>query len=287
MIDLIKNYLDNIFSNLPETKEVLDAKQDLFLNMEEKFIELKNEGKSDSDAFAIVISEFGNVEEILEDIEHIQEDSKKTLNKEDSIFFEVEENYEEDDNTFKETKECCNKENKLSKLLWGAFLIALALSGLFSLIFGRGFNMFFDGWWTMFLIIPGLIGIATKENKQWSYFLLVIGIILLIQSTSYLDFDWLWPVAIIISLLVIGFKMLLYDKSIFNKDARKYDNSIDISDEIVAIFGGIEVLVPKDVNVVAKGQAIFGGVDYKSSVPDAKYTLYVDYICAFGGIDIK
>lgn len=65
-MNIIKTYIDNMFASLPNTKEVNKMKQDLLLNMEEKYRELKASGKTENEAIGIVISEFGNIEELAE-----------------------------------------------------------------------------------------------------------------------------------------------------------------------------------------------------------------------------
>ena len=67
-METIKNYLDNMFANLPHTDEVLKAKSELSQMMEDKYNELIEEGKSENEAVGIVISEFGNLNEIAEDL---------------------------------------------------------------------------------------------------------------------------------------------------------------------------------------------------------------------------
>ena len=59
-MDAIKNYLDNMFANLPGTPSVLRAKSELGQMMEDKYTELIAEGKSENEAVGSVISEFGN-----------------------------------------------------------------------------------------------------------------------------------------------------------------------------------------------------------------------------------
>ena len=63
-MDTIKNYLENMFINLPCTPEVKKAKQELWQMMEDKYNELKAEGHSENEAIGIVISEFGNLEDL-------------------------------------------------------------------------------------------------------------------------------------------------------------------------------------------------------------------------------
>jgi len=60
--------------------------------------------------------------------------------------------------------------------------------------------------------------------------------------------------------------------------------------EATAIFGGIEIWVPKEWKVVVDGTPILGGVEDKHrTVPDAeiKGTLYVKATAIFGGVEIK
>lgn len=65
-METIKTYLENMFRNLPKTKEIEHLKNELLSNMEERYNELKNEGKRENEAVGIVISEFGNIDELME-----------------------------------------------------------------------------------------------------------------------------------------------------------------------------------------------------------------------------
>lgn len=67
-METLKNYLENMFLNLPNTPEVRKAKNELMQMMEDKYTELKNEGKAENEAIGIVISEFGNLDELAEDL---------------------------------------------------------------------------------------------------------------------------------------------------------------------------------------------------------------------------
>ncbi len=67
-MEAIRNYLDTMFSSLPNTPEVAKAKEELWQMMEDKYTELKNEGKTENEAVGTVIAEFGNLEELAEDL---------------------------------------------------------------------------------------------------------------------------------------------------------------------------------------------------------------------------
>ncbi|MDR3596662.1 permease prefix domain 1-containing protein [Clostridium sp.] len=81
-METIKNYLENMFQALPKTEEILRLKNELLLNMEEKYSELKSQGKTENEAIGIVISEFGNIDELLNemDIDLTNKDELKNEN---------------------------------------------------------------------------------------------------------------------------------------------------------------------------------------------------------------
>jgi len=57
-----------------------------------------------------------------------------------------------------------------------------------------------------------------------------------------------------------------------------------------ALFGGVEIIVPDDWNVIITGTPIFGGIDSKSRrKSDAKSgkDIYIHCTVAFGGVEIK
>lgn len=67
-METIRNYLENMFMNLPDTEEVARARIELGQMMEDKYEELRRGGKSDNEAVAIVISEFGNLNELADEL---------------------------------------------------------------------------------------------------------------------------------------------------------------------------------------------------------------------------
>ena len=76
-MDTIIGYLNNMFASLPGTEQMMKLKQELLGNMEEKYHELKSEGKSENEAVGIVISEFGNIDELISELglEEVRKDA--------------------------------------------------------------------------------------------------------------------------------------------------------------------------------------------------------------------
>ena len=67
-METIRQYLETMFASLPDTPEVRRAKEELLQMMEDKYNELLAEGKSDNEAVGTVIAEFGNLDEIAEEL---------------------------------------------------------------------------------------------------------------------------------------------------------------------------------------------------------------------------
>ena len=76
-METIKNYLEAMFANMPNTEAVHKAKAELLQMMEDKYNELIDEGVSENNAVGTVISEFGNLDELAEDLGLVNEVSEE------------------------------------------------------------------------------------------------------------------------------------------------------------------------------------------------------------------
>lgn len=72
-------------------------------------------------------------------------------------------------------------------------------------------------------------------------------------------------------------------------DLRDAYISEDVVTNCSAIFGGITISVPDNVNISVSCIPVFGGIDNKAikrNIPNAP-TIYINATCMFGGIDIR
>ena len=65
-METIRNYLESMFAGLPNTAEVIKAKDELQQMMEDKYNELISEGKNENEAVGTVIAQFGNLDDLSE-----------------------------------------------------------------------------------------------------------------------------------------------------------------------------------------------------------------------------
>ena len=199
---------------------------------------------------------------------------------------------------------------KISKILWGAVLIAIGV--IFSLnAFGiTDIKVFFDGWWTLFIIVPCFIGIFTDREKTGNIIGLLIGLFLLLCCQNVLSFGMLWKLAIPAVIVIIGLKLILGglfgEKAVkmisesrqngdnikigcatFSGQDMNFDGEVFSGAELTAVFGGVEcdlrtAIIKKDCAITAS--AIFGGIDIY--VPDY-VNVKINSNSIFGGVSGK
>ena len=64
----IYDYIESVFRGIPQTERATTIKSEIFQNLVEKYRDLKQEGKSDDEAYAIAISSGGDLTGIAADL---------------------------------------------------------------------------------------------------------------------------------------------------------------------------------------------------------------------------
>lgn len=223
---------------------------------------------------------------------------------------------------------------KVSNVLWGIVFVILGVVVLLNSLEITNINIFFNGWWTLFIIVPCFIDLFKNQDKTGNIIGIIIGVLLLLGCNDIINFDILWKMIVPIILVGIGISLIFKNslkKEIKDKinDLNKKNTgkeycatfsgqNLNFQDEefngcelssifggikcdlrnakikkeniinCTAIFGGITIIIPKDVNVKVVSTSIFGGVDGKNKYSsDAKNTIYINATCLFGGVEIK
>ena len=171
-------------------------------------------------------------------------------------------------------------------------------------------DIFFDGWWTLFIIIPCFIGLFKDDEKTGSIIGILVGVALLLACQDVIDFDLIWKLALPVILVIIGISLVF--KDIFNSKLNGKIKELNKNNEknnggcaifsgqdlnfegekfkgtsLTAIFGGIKCDLRKAIiedDIVINTTSIFGGVEI--FVPD-DVKVKVKSTSIFGGVDDK
>lgn len=194
---------------------------------------------------------------------------------------------------------------KISNILWGlVFIVAGVIFGLNALNI-TDINIFFDGWWTLFIIVPCFIGLFKDEDKSSNLIGLVIGICLLLGCINIIEFALIWKLMVPVILVMIGLSFIFKDtlNSKIKKEIKKLNKTeqkeycscfsgqtIDFNNEefkgctISAIFGGVKCDLKNAIiknDVVINATSIFGGITIY--VPE-NVNVKISATSIFGGV---
>ena len=81
---------------------------------------------------------------------------------------------------------------RINSFVWGMALLAVSAVLILNAFGITSIEIFFDGWWTLFIIVPSLIGLFNGHEKTGNIIGLLIGIFLLLACQNILDFDIFW-----------------------------------------------------------------------------------------------
>lgn len=212
--------------------------------------------------------------------------------------------------------------NKFS-IFFGFVLILVGILFLGNSLDIWDINIFFKGWWSLFIIIPSLYGLFDSSNRSGSVISLTVGILLLLAAQDIISWSMIWKILVPVVIIVIGFTLVFSSKikKKMSKNAKEYvaifsevDERINevVSDfsavsifggvtldlrkakidknlyiEATTIFGGIDIRLPDNVNLVCDGVPIFGGLENRYHEDEkSKVTITIHYTCIFGGVDL-
>src|SRR5215211_8383240 len=71
MDEKLRQYLNGIFAPYDGVKSVAELKADLLADLQERFRELKAEGKDDETAFAMTIDSIGDIEQTVQEMANL------------------------------------------------------------------------------------------------------------------------------------------------------------------------------------------------------------------------
>lgn len=77
---------------------------------------------------------------------------------------------------------------KYTNIMWGVIFIIIGIIIGLNALGLTSINLFFDGWWTLIIIIPCFINLFKDEDKMGSIIGILIGLVLLLCQQGLFDF---------------------------------------------------------------------------------------------------
>lgn len=65
MEENLRQYVENLFADAPKTKKMIELRQEIFMNLKEKYYDLIESGATEQEAYEVVKSSVGDVDELI------------------------------------------------------------------------------------------------------------------------------------------------------------------------------------------------------------------------------
>lgn len=200
------------------------------------------------------------------------------------------------------------------RIVLGILLIVFGLLWGASTIWPGVINLMFDGWWTLFIIIPCLCGLFSSNDRTGSAFGLLVGVLMLLVEQTMLTWALFAHLLLAALVVLLGVKIIVgkgrrttgtrqakvearqvmrdgknirtYEVS-FGEQRVQLDNEVFEGADIECSFGAFRLDLSNAIvnqDVVVSVECSFGGL---TIIAPPNCAVKVAAKSAFGGIDDK
>lgn len=177
---------------------------------------------------------------------------------------------------------------KMKSVIWGFALLIIGIIMGINALGIADIDIFFDGWWTLFIIVPSFIGLFTDNDKTGSIIGMIIGVLLLLACQDVLNWTVVGKLILPIIIVAIGlsllFKNMIYNK--INKSIQDINSKTKTDEEYRALFSGQDIKIDDDSFDGTSVKAIFGGIKLDLRKATIKEDVVIKCDAVFGGVDI-
>ena len=200
-----------------------------------------------------------------------------------------------------------------NKVIWGSALVLFGIAWIVCIILHV--NILFEGWWTMFIIIPSICGLLGNRDKTGPAIGLGVGVLLLLAERDVIEWDMFWKIGLAVLVIALGLGMMFGSRitskrreednasplEILNRDGKNIrvvnasfgEQNLSLGGEI---FEGADVTASfASVHLDLRGATINEDVEMKVDCKFAGLVIYapndllvkVTADSTFGGVDDK
>ena len=169
---------------------------------------------------------------------------------------------------------------KGTTVFWGFFIIVMGLLFLVNNLDLFGTNIFIDGWWTLFIIVPSVVGLFYKDDLMACVLGIIIGVLLFMAAQDFIGWETVGKIFLPFLIICIGISLLV--KPNFNKLVKKHHNG---KIDYIGVFGGVDEKIGDEF----KGGsclAVFGGVKLDLRDAEINEDIVIDCVTVFGGTEL-
>ncbi len=177
---------------------------------------------------------------------------------------------------------------KTNNIFWGIALIVIGIILGLNAFEITNINIFFDGWWTLFIIIPCCLGIVNDDDKIGHIFGLFIGLALLLICQNIIDFELILKLILPVILVFMGLSLIFKNKITTNikKEVKKLSEKKKINKSYCSTFSNMNIKLDDEETEKYELDAVFGELDVDLSKIKLNDNILITACSVFGSIKL-
>ena len=93
-----------------------------------------------------------------------------------------------------------------NKVIWGSALVVCGIAWIVCICLH--INILFNGWWTLFIIVPSICALLGNSDKTGPATGLGVGVLLLLAEQNVIDWDMFWKIGLAVLVIALGLGMI-------------------------------------------------------------------------------
>ena len=93
-----------------------------------------------------------------------------------------------------------------NKVIWESALVVCGIAWIVCICLH--INILFNGWWTLFIIVPSICALIGNNDKTGPAIGLGVGVLLLLAEQNVIDWDMFWKIGLAVLVIALGLGMI-------------------------------------------------------------------------------
>ncbi len=174
----------------------------------------------------------------------------------------------------------------MKKIIMGVLLILAGVLIALNKLDILSINIFFKGWWTLFLIIPSVIDLINKKgDSTLSIIILLVGVTMLLTTREIISPDIISALFIPVILVIVGISIIIGYISKPNITLKDIKHTKEGT--ITSVFSDNKtILTSEDKFKQMKLESVFGGITLDLNDATLVKESYIEGISIFSSITV-
>lgn len=181
---------------------------------------------------------------------------------------------------------------RITAIIWGLALLAFGICWILGALEIINFNVLFDGWWTLFIIVPCFCNLFSDKNKTGAAMGVAMGILFLLGARGIISWEQVGKLALGVIIIIAGLGLILgriLKRMWFSQKVAQEQLTIEDGKKVhnyEVSFGEQVAKLDGEVFEGANAKCSFGAMQIDLRQAQIPNNATINIECAFGAMEI-